>query len=610
MSIEPQRTTGGGAWPIWRAAGVLALLVETLTGCAPHVREPLPQPGFAGVDRARHEAVDSRFMVVSQGDATSLAAREMLLNGGNIFDAAAAASFVVAVERPQSTGIGGGGFMLIHHAATGKVQAVDFREQAPLAATETLFQDATGQVIPKRSTEGILASGVPGMVAGVLAVHRQYGRLPRRTVMAPAIRLAREGIKVYPHLAEAMQAQAAVLSRFPASRSQFLHSDGTPYRVGESLHQPDLAKTLEAIAEHGAEGFYRGWVADALLAQHRRLGGLLTRNDLEGYAVKWREPVVGQYADFEVFSMPPPSSGGIHVIEILNLLESRKLGQFGPQSVESIHATALAMQQAFADRAAYLGDSDFTPVPTATLTSKAYAKRLIPSLAGPSARPSSQVKAGPVAAPEHTETTHFTIADRDGNVVASTQTINGWFGSGVVVEGAGFLLNNEMDDFSAKPGVPNAFGVIGGKANAIAPGKRPLSSMSPTLVRERGKPRLALGSPSGSRIITCVALTTLNYLEYGLPLYDSVAALRYHHQWLPDEIEVEPPGFAAATAAALRQRGHHLAERGIGCKVQALAFENGRLHGVSDPRGDGLAVGSASPVRPASPATNVPLHRD
>jgi gamma-glutamyltranspeptidase/glutathione hydrolase len=554
------------------------------------------------VDRNRHEAFSKDYMIVSQGEATSLAAREMFERGGNIIDAATAASFAISVERPQSTGIGGGGFMLIHWADSGEVVAVDFRETAPKRAEERMFQSDSGEVIPTLSTEGILASAVPGLVAGVLKVHERYGKLSRREVLAPAIQLAKTGVRIYPHLAHALATNAEVLRRFPASRAALLKPNGEPYQEGEVLRQPDLAKTLEAIAENGSDGFYKGWVADALLAQHRQYKGLLTQADLDAYEVKFRKPVHGTYQDYEIFSMPPPSSGGVHVIEILNLLETENLRQLGAYSVEAIQHTVSAMQQAYADRAKYLGDSDFVKIPMSGLTSKAYARSQREIIHATNARNWQSVSAGSPPGQESTETTHFTIADRQGNVVSSTQTINGWFGSGMVVAGAGFVLNNEMDDFSAKSGIANKFGLISETQNSIVPGKRPLSSMSPTLVRKDGKPVLALGSPAGSRIITCVTLATLNVIEFKLPLYDAVTALRYHHQWLPDELEVEEPGFGAETTRTLEDRGYNVVKRGIGCKIQAIAFEANVLHGVSDPRGEGLALGkSALPVKPTIP---------
>ncbi len=564
-------------------------------------------------DVALHDAYGERFMIASQGEATSLAAREILLRGGNVFDAAVAASFTLAVERPQSTGLGGGGFMLVHRADTGEVLAFDFREEAPAGAAEKMFQDEHGEVVPGRSTTGVLAAAVPGMVAGVLAVHDKLGKLPRAAVLAPAIRLAEEGFPVYAHLAAAIHDGMAALERYPASRALFLHADGTPLGVGETLKQPELAKTLRAIAERGRDGFYKGWVAEALLAQQRELGGLITQADLDGYAVKERAPVHGDFLGHTVYSMPPPSSGGVHVIEIVNILEEEGVdGTGGPYSSTAIHRTAAAMQIAYDDRSKYLGDPDFVRVPVQGLTEDAYARaqaRLVPERR---ARRADELRApGPDPLGfESKDTTHFTIADAAGDVVSSTQTVNGWLGSKVVVAGAGFLLNDQMDDFSSKPGQPNAFGVTGGTANAIAPKKRPLSSMSPTIVLRQGKPVLALGSPSGSQIITCVALTVLNYVAYRAPLYDSVAALRYHHQWLPDVLAVEAPGFPEPVTLELQRMGYAIREEPIGCKVEAVAYENGRLHGVADPRGEGMAIGEGPVPRRAEGVVEGPVRHD
>lgn len=544
---------------------------------------------FPDRPRELYEATGTKFMVASQGEATTLAARKMLVAGGNVVDAAAAASFCISVERPQSTGIAGGGFMLVHLPGTGTL-AFDFRERAPAKSTEKMFQDAKGEVVPGKSTEGGLAVGIPGMVAGVVGIHKKYGKLPLAKVMQPAIELAENGFAVYPHLAAALEKQKDVLWKSEAARPIFFKGEGQPLKLGDTLKQADLAKVLKAIAAKGRDGFYKGWVADALVAENTRLGGVITQADLNAYQIRARQPVKDDYGPYDIVSMPPPSSGGTHIVEILNVLEELPLAKQDAYSPESIHSTAAAMQFAYHDRTKYLGDSDFVKVPLKTLTSDAYAGTLRKSIDPAKAKKFTEVKA-PDARKESKETTHFTIADASGGVVTSTQTINGWFGSGVVVPGTGMVLNNEMDDFSAKPGVPNKFGLIGGKENAIQAGKRPLSSMSPTIVLKKGKPVLALGSPSGSQIITCVTLTTLNYLTYKKPLYDSVAALRYHHQWTPDQLLVEAPGFPEPVTAELKKKGYDVQVGDIGCKVQAVAFEEGKLRGVSDPRGEGLAIG-------------------
>lgn len=544
-----------------------------------------------GETRAKHEAVSKEFVIATQGKFSTQAASEMFRLGGNIIDAAVAASFAISVERPQSTGLGGGGFMLIHLAKPNKTLAVDFREQAPLKAHEKMYLDKKGNVIPKLSIDGPLSVGVPGLVAGLLEIHKKYGKLKRHQILRPAIELAENGFHIYPHLAKAIAHRKEVLQKFEGSRKLFFKETGEPYGEGDLLTQKDLAKTLKTISQKGKNGFYRGWVADAIVREQKKYGGLIQHQDLRQYRVKYRKPVYGDYKGYQIISMPPPSSGGVHVIQILNILESDNLKALGPYSPGAIHLTASAMQMAFADRAKFLGDPDFISVPARGLTSDPYAQSLRKQIQSKVARSSSGVYAGKPFPYESNETTHFSIIDKNGNMVASTQTINYWLGSGVVVSGTGIVLNDEMDDFSAKPGATNLFGVTSGKANAIQPKKRPLSSMSPTLVMKDGKPVLALGSPSGTRIITCVTLTILNYLEYKLPLYESVAAVRYHHQWIPDEIRMDAPFLEKSTRRALRKMGYQLSKKPYGCKVQAVAKEGEILRGVSDPRGQGMSFG-------------------
>ena len=573
-----------------------------------------PKTLFATVPertRANYDAMGEKFIVASQGEATSMAAKRMFELGGNVVDAAAAASFAIAVERPQSTGIAGGGFMLVHLVDEKETLAVDFRERAPGHASEKMYQDDNGEVVDGRSTIGGLASAVPGMVAGVLEVHAKYGKLKRAQVLAPAIELAEQGVTVYPHMAFAIERMKPVLSKSPAGRAIFYDKEGDSLKVGALLKQPDLAKTLRAIADKGPAGFYGGWVAKALVAEQKKQGGLITQADLTGYQVKYRPIVSDDYGPYKIVSMPPPSSGGTHVVQILNILEQAPLTEAGPYAASSLSWTTSAMQLAYRDRAKYLGDSDFVKVPVQALTSDPYADGLRALIDPSRAQKSTDLPGFDPNKYESKETTHFTIGDQDGNIVSSTQTINGWFGSGVVVAGTGMVLNNEMDDFSAKPGVANKFGLVGGSENAIQPGKRPLSSMSPTIVFRDDKPVLALGSPSGSQIITCVALTALNYLTYKLPLYEAVSALRYHHQYLPDELVVEAPGLPSALAEDLEQRGYTVKTGDIGCKIQAIAYEDGKLHGVSDPRGEGL-VSNESTVAPAAaaPVVNAPISAD
>lgn len=574
---------------------------------------PAPVADFPARDRKLYESVGEKFMVVSQGEATTRAAREIFLQGGNTVDAAAAASFTIAVERPQSTGLAGGGFMVLHLPKKQvKDIAVDFRERAPLKAKEKMYQDAKGELVPGLSTDGALAVGVPGMVAGIIETHRRYGKLSLKQVLKPAIELAEKGYPVYAHLAAAIKDKQAILLKSKEARAIYFTPEGLPLAEGQKVTQPGLAKVLRAIAEKGRDGFYKGWVAEAILKEQKALGGMISQRDLDTYSVAFRKPVSGKYGEYEVVSMPPSSSGGVHVIEILKTVSGFPLAEQGAYDSASVHETASAMQLAFYDRSKYLGDSDFVKVPLKGLTSDAYTAALRKSIVLDKAKRFTEVKNPDPNTYESKETTHFTIADAQGNVVVSTQTINGWFGSGVVVENTGLVLNNEMDDFSSKPGAPNKFGVIGGTSNAIAPQKRPLSSMSPTIVKKAGKPVLALGSPSGSQILTCVALTALNYLTYKMPLYESVTALRYHHQWTPDKLTVEAPGFSPELTAKLKSIGYDVETGGIGCKVQAVSFEKSGLRGVSDPRGEGMASGERGPDEVINVPTksNLPVTKD
>lgn len=548
-------------------------------------------PLSEGEKQKDHESFSEDAMVVTQGEYSTKAGLEMFKLGGNAFDAAAAVSFAISVERPQSTGIGGGGFMLFHAPLMKEPIALDFREKAPLKATDKMFLDENGELIPNKSLDGIWSGAVPGMVAGIIEIQKKYGKLPLSDILRPAIRLAEEGFKVYPHLADAIENRAEVIKKFPASMEIFFRKDGTPLKDGDLLQQKDLAKTLKAIMEHGKDGFYSGWVADAIVKEQKRLGGLISHEDLSSYHVKYRKPVEGKFKDYTIYSMSPPSSGGIHIIQILNIIEKDRLKQLGIHSAKTIHLVSSAMQMAFADRAKYLGDTDFVKVPIKGLLSKEYAQNLRKQIDLTKSREQNEVRPGNPLPYESEETTHFTIMDKDGITIASTQTINGWMGSGLVIPGTGILLNNEMDDFSAKVGSQNLFGAIGGFNNQVAPRKRPLSSMSPTIVFKEDRPVLALGSPAGTKILTCVAQTILNYLEHELPLYEAIATVRYHHQWYPHEIRIGEDGLPEETLRDLKKMGHTITVQDLGCRVQAVALERERLHGVSDPRGEGLAQG-------------------
>tara|TARA_Y100000780_G_scaffold155505_1_gene140059 strand:- start:90643 stop:92379 length:1737 start_codon:yes stop_codon:yes gene_type:complete len=543
-----------------------------------------------GKVREQYEAYGKKYMIATQGGATTRAAKFALDKGGNIFDAATAASFAISVERPHSTGIGGGGFMLIHN--NGKTEALDFREMAPRMANKNMFLE-NGKQVKERSLTGPLASGTPGLVAGVVEAHRSRGKLPLELVMQPAIELAEKGFKVYPALAKAIDTKKDKLCKFKASKEIFLKEDCKPLEAGDLLVQKDLANTLRLVAKKGRDGFYKGFVAKSIAKNQKELGGLITTKDLAGYKVKNRKPVVGTYKGHKVVSMPPPSSGGTHIIQILNILEGYDLKAMGAQSAKAVHLTSTAMQIAFADRAKYMGDSDFVTVPVEKLTSKKYAAGLRKLIDNNKAVESSKFPVPFHRVPEPDHTTHFTIMDGEGNIVSSTQTINGWFGSAVTVPGTGIVMNNEMDDFASHVGGVNLFGAVGGANNLVSPRKRPLSSMSPTIVFDKqDKPLMALGTPSGTRILTCVMQTTLNVLEHEMNLWDAVSATRYHHQWSPEEIRVGPPYLDPKVESELKAMGHKINHKSLGCKIQAIKVEkDGVLHGVSDPREEGMSYG-------------------
>jgi gamma-glutamyltranspeptidase/glutathione hydrolase len=526
-------------------------------------------------------------MVASSEPLASQAGAEILQAGGNAVDAAVAVGFTLAVTFPQAGNLGGGGFMLIR-MANGDAVVVDYREQAPAAATRGMYQDAQGNLIPHASTTGARAAGVPGTAMGLALAEEKYGRLGLARVMAPAIRLARNGFPVSYLLAEKFRSERALLQKFDGSRHIFLHG-GNLYEPGAVFRQPDLARTLAAIARRGPQAFYTGAVAKALVATMRKYNGLITREDLEHYQAKMRPPLVGHFRGFEILSVPPPSAGGTMLIEMLNVLEPLDLGT--ANSSASIHLLAETMRRAYADRASYMGDADFASVPVAGLTSPRYAAQLREEILR--TRAEAPVRAGEPQAFESGATTHFSVVDAEDDAVANTYTLNGWFGCGVTVEGAGFLLNNEMDDFTVKPGSPNLFGLVQGEANAIAPHKRPLSSMTPALVTRDGKVRLVLGSPGGSTITNTVLQVLLNVLVYKMDVLQAVNSPRFHDQWTPDLLTFERVGFSSDTLEKLQQAGYPVSFRdAIGdCEAIEIAPESGWRFGASDPRADGKAVG-------------------
>lgn len=561
------------------------VLLMLLIGCSHQVRIVAPT---ASQPRVAHEAEAPEVMVTSQGGGTTRAALMIFKQGGNIIDAFVAASFAISVERPHSTGIGGGGFLLYYSKTENQVYAFDFREVAPLASSEKMYLNRRGEPQPLLSQEGALAVATPGLVKGLYDIHTRFGSLPWKDVIAPAIKLAREGFPLYEQLYEALGDRKNLLLLDPEAKKTFFNEKGEVPPLGAKVIQENLAKTLEIIAEKGSNGFYRGKVADKIVKTIQKKRGLMTHKDLRSYKMKEREAVTGVYKGLKVYSMPPPSSGGIHVIQILKMLEPYDLKEMGPQSAEAVHLTAHAMQRAFFDRAQYLGDPDFHNVPVKELLNEGYLKELSKIIKSEKAIKSMR----PVPLPyESDDTTHFTIADKEGNMVASTQTINGWFGSGVIAQGTGIILNNEMDDFAQKIGAQNLFGAVGGQNNLVAPKKRPLSSMSPTILLKDNEPYMGLGSPSGTRIITCVAQTILNSVEFEMPLYEAVAATRIHQQWQPDILKVEEPFLDPDVEEELKRKGHRVEHGRLGCSIQAIKKEKKGWHGVSDPRGEGLAQG-------------------
>ncbi len=513
--------------------------------------------------RARHA------MVVSVHHLAADAGVEIMRMGGNAVDAAVATGFALAVVHPVAGNIGGGGFMLIHFNSAigqtnkhaGKTVFIDYREKAPLAATANMYLDAQGNVLPDASTIGYKAIGVPGSVAGMVYAEKTYGKLDLKRVMAPAIKLAADGFALTAPEAEELHDED--LSRFPESKRIF-QRDGNFYKAGEVFRQPELAETLRKIAAD-PDDFYHGAMAAQIAAAVQKNGGLVTAKDMASYRVKEREPITGTYRGFTILSAPPPSSGGIVLLESLNILEGFKLASLGDRAPEEMHLVLEAYRRAYMDRGDYLGDPDYVKIPVEQITSKKYAEEWRAGILPGKATPSSELKRPEGFLPpppteqdvrkEPGDTTHYSVVDPDGNAVAVTTTLNGGFGSYVTVEGLGFLLNNEMDDFASKEGVPNSYGLIQGPANAIAPGKRPLSSMTPTIVLKDGALRMVLGSPGGSRIITTVANILLSTIDGVLNIQQAVDAPRFHHQYLPDTVYLEP-GFSPELQQALIGMGY------------------------------------------------------
>ncbi len=536
-----------------------------------------------------HPVVAQNGMVASEHHLASQIGLNILEQGGNAVDAAVAVGFALAVVLPNAGNIGGGGFMMYYDVDSQDSVALDFREMAPSGAHRDVYLDANGEVIDGKSLFTHYAVGVPGTVAGLEHALQQWGTMPLHQVMQPAIDLAENGFVVSETLAKVLLSSAKNMGQWPATTAIFWR-DGAPLKSGDVLVQKDLANSLRHIAKQGSYAFYQGDIARRIAKEMEPYPGAITLKDLASYQAIEREPVTGTYRGYEVVTMPPPSSGGAHLVQMLNMLERWPLGDWGHNSAQSVHHMAESMKLAYADRAEYLGDPDFVDIPLEGLISKAYADELAKKITG-TATPAQHIKPGNPLPFESDQTTHYSIMDKDGNAVAVTYTLNTNFGTGIVAEGTGILLNNEMDDFSAKPGVANAYGLVGGEANAVAPGKRPLSSMTPTLLLKDGQPVLVTGSPGGARIITTVLQTVTNLVDYDMNPAESASALRVHHQWTPDELRVEQ-GFNTDTTRLLEEKGHTVNVKASMGRTQTVQREGDVLWGYSDPRNpDGSTLG-------------------
>ncbi len=540
---------------------------------------------YSYTDRV-HPVVAQHGMVATQEAEATRVGIDILKKGGNAADAAVAVAYTLAVTLPRAGNIGGGGFMMVYDAKTKKTHAIDFREKAPLTAHRDMFLNTQGDADNKKSRYSLGSVGVPGTVAGLELVRERFGTLPRKTVLKPAIKLAKKGLKVSRDMAQSLAYASEHLAKSSESASIFM-SDGRTLKEGDTLIQKNLAWSLDQISKYGKSAFYEGALADKLVMFMDENDGLISKEDLLSYTAKIREPIKGAYKGYEIYTMPPPSSGGIHLVQLLNTLSFFDLRTLGHNSAQSIHAMAEAMKVAYADRSQFLGDSDFVDVPLKFLTSTDYARKTVANIDPKVAIPSGEIFPGIYQEPkEGNETTHFSIIDKDGNMVSCTYTLNFSYGNKIAVPGTGILLNNQMDDFSAKPGSSNAYGLIGGEFNAIEPEKRMLSSMTPTLVFKDRQPFMATGSPGGSRIITTVLQVILNVIDHDMNIAEASLAPRIHHQWYPEEIRIEK-GINPDTISLLEKKGHVMNQKWAMGSTQSVVFKNSRFYGASDTRKPG-----------------------
>ncbi|MDJ0662693.1 MAG: gamma-glutamyltransferase [Crocosphaera sp.] len=534
-----------------------------------------------------HPVISKNGMVASQEDLATQAGLQVLKEGGNAIDAAVTIGFTLAVTLPRAGNLGGGGFMLVHLADQQKTIALDYREKAPLAAKPDMFLDENGEVDQQKIKFSYQAVGVPGTVAGLAMALEKYGTISLKEALKPAIELAEKGMIVDEDLYNSLVFAKRNLQKSPASLAIFYKADGTPYQIGEILKQPDLANSLKLIANQGIEAFYQGEIADKIVKDMEDNNGLITKEDLSKYKPIIREPIEGTYRGYKVYSMPPPSSGGVHLVQMLNILENFPIQSLGHNTSSTLHLMIETMKFAYADRFQFMGDTDFVQVPINRLISKEYANQIAKKINLEKTIPSQTILSQPVFQPnESTETTHYSIMDSYGNAVANTYTLNFSYGSGLTVPGTGILLNNQMDDFTAKPGVSNAYQLIGGENNSIAPEKRMLSSMTPTIVMKEEKPWLVTGSPGGSRIITTTLQIIMNVIDHQMNIAEATNATRIHHQWFPDQIRFER-GLNGDTIGLLEQKGHRVKSSFAMGSTQSIIYENGQFYGASDPRKPG-----------------------